>query len=99
VILDEIDTGVSGAAAHRVGELLARMARQRQVIAITHLPQIASKAGRHLLVSKAASGGHTRTAIEPLEHERRVEALARMLSGRKLTQEAMENARTLLKGG
>lgn len=98
VLFDEIDTGVSGEVADRVGDLLARMAQGRQVVAITHLPQIASKARQHLLVSKHGHAGGTRTAIDSLDHERRVEAIARMLSGRKLTKQALENARVLLKG-
>lgn len=96
VVFDEIDTGVSGEVADRVGSLMARMGRDRQVLAITHLPQIASKAGHHLLVSKRTEEEVVRTRIEPLDKERRVEAIAQMLSGRKLTKAALENARVLL---
>jgi len=96
VVFDEIDAGVSGEVADRVGELLAQMGRDRQVIAITHLPQIASKAAHHLLVSKSADGERVRTAIDPLAHEQRVEAIARMLSGRKVTEQALANAKALL---
>ncbi|HRD51104.1 MAG TPA: DNA repair protein RecN [Flavobacteriales bacterium] len=96
VVFDEIDTGVSGEVADRVGELLAAMGADRQVIAITHLPQIASKALHHLQVSKSAEGERVRTAINPLAHEERVEAIARMLSGRTVTAQAVENARALL---
>lgn len=98
VLFDEIDTGVSGETAHRVGILMARMARDRQVIAITHLPQIASKAGTHLLVTKDHAAEHVHSDIRPLDAEERVEALARMLSGKKPTKAAVENARELLKG-
>ncbi len=98
VIFDEIDTGVSGEVADRVGGLMARMGKQRQVLAITHLPQIASKAQHHLLVTKNDEGGVVRTRITPLDSERRVEAIAQMLSGRQLTKAALENARVLLKG-
>lgn len=98
VIFDEIDTGVSGEAAHRVGTLMARMARDRQVIAITHLPQIASKANTHLLVSKDHQAEHVHSDIRPLNSEERVQALARMLSGSKTSKAALENARELLKG-
>ncbi|MBS1547308.1 MAG: DNA repair protein RecN [Bacteroidetes bacterium] len=97
VIFDEIDTGVSGEVAHRVGALLKDMGRQRQVIAISHLPQIASKATTHLLVTKDQEAEHVRSGIRPLDAEERVEALARMLSGKKTTKAAMENARELLK--
>jgi len=98
VIFDEIDTGVSGETADRVGALMARMGAERQVLAITHLPQIAGKARHHLHVDKSTSRGRVRTSISPLHGERRVEAIARMLSGRQLTEAAMENARTLLEG-
>lgn len=97
VIFDEIDTGVSGETAHRVGALMARMAKDRQVIAITHLPQIASKAHTHLLVSKDHEAEHVHSDIRPLDAEERVEALARMLSGSKTTKAALDNARELLK--
>lgn len=96
VIFDEIDTGVSGEMAHRVGKLLQQMARQRQVIAISHLPQIASKAHTHLLVTKDHHAEQAESAIRILDGEERVQALARMLSGRKTTRAAIENARELL---
>lgn len=98
VIFDEIDTGVSGKVADRVGEVMARMARKRQVIAITHLPQIASKADMHLLVSKDHEAEVATTDIRPLLSEERVQALAQMLSGKKTTKAALDNARELLKG-
>ena len=98
VIFDEIDTGVSGEVADRVGSLMARMGTQRQVLAITHLPQIASKAQSHLLVTKDQEGDAVHTRISALDSERRVETIAQMLSGRKLTKAALENARVLLKG-
>lgn len=96
VVFDEIDTGVSGEVADRVGSLMARMGRQRQVLAITHLPQIASKAQQHLLVTKSANGESVLTRIAALDQQQRVEAIAQMLSGRKLTKAALENARVLL---
>lgn len=97
VIFDEIDTGVSGETAHRVGALLKSMAHQRQVIAISHLPQIASKADTHLLVTKDQDAEQVESRIRPLEVDERVEALARMLSGKKTTKAAIENAKELLK--
>lgn len=97
VIFDEIDTGVSGEVAHRVGSLMRRMAKDRQVIAITHLPQIASKADTHLLVTKDHEAEHVHSDIRPLDAEERVQALAQMLSGKKTTKAAVENARELLK--
>lgn len=99
VVFDEIDTGVSGEVADRVGTLMARMGDQRQVLAITHLPQIASKAHQHLLVSKHSLKNTVETRIEELGTEQRVEAIAQMLSGRKLTKAALENARVLMGQG
>ena len=98
VVFDEIDTGVSGETAHRIGSMLARMARQRQVLAISHLPQIASKADTHLLVTKDHEAEHVQSEIRSLDAMERVEALARMLSGKKTTKAAIENAKELLKG-
>ncbi len=97
VIFDEIDTGVSGEVADRVGGLMERMGRDRQVLAITHLPQIAGKAANHLLVTKQEKGARVTTSIQAVTEHERVEALAQMLSGRKLTKAALANARELLK--
>jgi DNA repair protein RecN (Recombination protein N) len=96
VIFDEIDTGVSGEVADRVGSLMASMGRDRQVLAITHLPQIASKGDHHFEVSKDGSDGPVRTRIRPLEREERVKVIARMLSGSTVTEQARENAMVLL---
>src|SRR5690606_21175507 len=97
VIFDEIDTGVSGETAHRIGTLLGRMAAQRQVLAISHLPQIASKADVHLLVTKDHDAEQVESIIRPLNAKERVGALARMLSGDKTTKAALQNARELLR--
>lgn len=97
VIFDEIDTGVSGETANRIGDLLARMGHQRQVLAISHLPQIASKADTHLLVTKDHEAEHVHSDIRPLNAQERIEALARMLSGKKTTKAALENAKELLR--
>ncbi|MBK9194665.1 MAG: DNA repair protein RecN [Flavobacteriales bacterium] len=98
IVFDEIDTGVSGETADRIGTLMARMGKQRQVIAITHLPQIASKADEHLLVTKTMDDKGTHTQMRFLDEEERVMAVAQMLSGRKTSAAALENARVLLKG-
>ncbi|MEZ4755427.1 MAG: DNA repair protein RecN [Flavobacteriales bacterium] len=97
VIFDEIDTGVSGEVADRVGSMMAAMGRERQIVAITHLPQIASKGAVHLDVSKETGEGMVRTRIRPLDQEERVRVIAQMLSGSKVTKQAQENARVLLK--
>jgi DNA repair protein RecN (Recombination protein N) len=98
VVFDEIDTGVSGEVADRVGALMARMGMVRQVLTITHLPQIASKAGTHLVVSKSRTEDVANTSIKAVLAEERVVALAQMLSGRKLSKAALDNARVLLEG-
>ena len=96
VIFDEIDTGVSGEVADRVGSLMTLMGRDRQVLAITHLPQIASKGHQHLLVTKHGTEDRVRTDLVELGAQERVQAIAQMLSGRKVTKQALENAKVLL---
>lgn len=97
VIYDEIDTGVSGLAAGRIGEKLRQTARGRQVICITHTAQIAAQADAHLLIRKNVTGERTYTEIEPLDEAGRVHELARMISGDKLTEIALANAREMLR--
>ena len=92
LVFDEIDTGVSGSAADRMGDLIAAMGADMQVFAITHLPQVAAKGGAHYLVTKAGAV----TSIRRIEGADRVREVARMLSGSRITEAALENARTLL---
>ena len=94
LVFDEIDTGVSGSAAERMGDMICSMGRDMQVLAITHLPQVAAKGDAHFLVSK--DGG--RSSIRQIAGEDRVAELARMLSGINITPEAIANARALLGG-
>jgi DNA repair protein RecN (Recombination protein N) len=82
IVFDEIDAGIGGRTAHAVGETLARLAERAQVLTITHLPQIASRAERHFRVEKVA-GDPTHTRIEPLDETERAEEIARMLGGRE----------------
>ena len=96
VIFDEIDTGVSGDIAHKMAELMSLMAKQMQVITITHLPQIAAKGAVQYRVSKNDEGGTTHTCVEKLSDAERVDEIARMLSGKNITTEARENAKSLL---
>lgn len=96
MIFDEIDTGVSGRMADRMGDMIGRMGRDMQIFAITHLPQVASKRGTHYLVYKEFGEGGARTCIRQIAGEDRVREVARMLSGSELTPEAMDNARVLL---
>lgn len=96
VIFDEIDSGVSGEVAEKLGKVMARMGQHLQVLSITHLPQIAALAPHHLLVAKEEGNAEYTTHIRTLTHEERIEEIAAMLSGSKLTQAAKEHARTLL---
>ncbi len=96
VVFDEIDSGVGGAAAIGVGRKLADLARDEQVLCVTHLATIAAQARRHYRVVKAVEGERTRVSIEPLEGERRIDELARMLSGQPQAREARDHARALL---
>lgn len=97
IIFDEIDSGVSGDIADRVGEIIAEMSENMQVINITHLPQIASKGGAHYLVYKTDENAATHTRIRLLNEEERVIEIAKMLSGKEMSDAAIQNARVLLK--
>ncbi len=97
VIYDEIDTGVSGLAAGRIGEMLHKTAGGRQVICITHTAQIAAQADTHLLIEKTVHDGRTYTQIRALDIPGRQQELARMISGDKVTPIALENAREMLR--
>ncbi|MBC6490299.1 DNA repair protein RecN [Flavihumibacter stibioxidans] len=96
LIFDEIDTGISGEASRQVGLIMKELAAARQVICITHQPQIAGKADRHLFVFKQAAGKTISTNIRELDREERITAIAQMLSGEKPTAAAMENAREMI---
>lgn len=96
IIFDEIDTGISGEVALRVGNIMERLSKHMQVIAITHLPQIASKGSTHFSVYKDEEGELTFTNIRQLHEEERVMELAKMLSGNKPGESAIQNARDLL---
>ncbi len=96
LVFDEIDTGIGGRAAEAVGRKLKALSRTKQVLCITHLPQIASFADRHFLIEKRESAGRTKTTVRPLEGKERVEEIARMLSGAKLTEASLKNAEQML---
>lgn len=97
LIFDEIDTGISGRTAQAVSEKMAAIATDRQLLCITHLPQIAAMADNHYLIEKATDGVKTITKIERLTEERSVEELARMLGGASITDAVLENAREMKK--
>jgi DNA repair protein RecN (Recombination protein N) len=96
IIFDEIDTGVSGEIAYRVGKIMKSMSADRQVFAITHLPQVAAKGDQHFLVYKDEKESGTRTEIKQLNKDERLVEIARMLSGEQTTDAALANARELL---
>lgn len=96
VIYDEIDSGVSGKAAGRIGEVLRQSARGHQILCITHTAQIAALADCHLLIQKNVSNERTYTEIHPLDENGRVEALARLISGDHVTELSRANAREML---
>lgn len=99
VIYDEIDSGVSGKAAGRIGEVLRQSARGHQILCITHTAQIAALADCHLLIQKNVTNERTYTEIHPLDTEGRVEALARLISGDHVTELSRANAREMLGTG
>ena len=99
VIYDEIDSGVSGKAAGRIGEVLRQSARGHQILCITHTAQIAALADCHLLIQKNVTNDRTYTEIHPLDTEGRVEALARLISGDHVTELSRANAREMLSTG
>ena len=96
IIFDEIDTGISGEIALKVGAIMEQMAQNMQVITITHLPQIASKKGKHFRVFKNDAGEQTSTGIEALHKDERILEVAKMLGGEQASAAAMEHAKELL---
>jgi len=97
LIFDEIDTGVSGSVADKMGSMICEMGKDMQVFAITHLPQVAAKGDAHYLVTKSSAEGRTITGIRSISGEDRIQEIARMLSGAQITAQARENAKALLK--
>ena len=97
LIFDEIDTGVSGLAAQRVAEKLAALAVRRQVLCVTHLPQIAAMADHQFLVEKEERGGRTYTRIIPLDRDGRKKELARLSGGGDITPTLLAGAEELLR--
>ncbi len=96
IIFDEIDTGISGETSTKVSNILHQMSGKMQVVAITHLPQIASRGDTHLLVYKNVANGQTRTHMKPLDTEQRITELAKMLGGEKPTEKMVETAKELI---
>lgn len=99
LIFDEADAGIGGAVAEVVGALMRRLGESRQVMCVTHLPQVAAKAHQQLAVSKAEAGGKVVSRVEPLDRAARVEEIARMLGGMEITATTRKHARELLASG
>ncbi len=98
MVFDEVDSGVGGRVAEMVGRRLRELGARRQVLCVTHLPQVASLAAQHLRVSKVTDGSSTRTIVRALNHEERIQELARMLGGVDITQKTLEHAAEMLEG-
>lgn len=96
MLFDEIDTGVSGDVAQKMGATLKKMGSEMQVIAITHLPQVAAKGGQHLKVVKRIEGDKTKTFVQELSDVERIEETARLMSGDEINAAALDNARALM---
>ena len=96
VIFDEIDTGVSGEVASKIGNHLKRMGENMQLMAITHLPQVAASGDHHYVVEKYDEKGKTKTTINELTKEERIDEVARLMSGEEINDAARTNALNLL---
>lgn len=96
LVLDEIDTGISGEVAMKLGSMMREMSRRHQVISISHLPQIAAKGDAHYFVFKDNSAAKTVTSIRALDHKERVEEIAKMIGGANPSKSALQNAKELL---
>ncbi len=96
MIFDEVDTGVSGRAAQKVAEKLHSVSQGKQVLVVTHLPQIAAMADTHFLISKAEKDGRTYTSVTPLDLEGRKEEIARLIGGAKITSNTLKSAEEML---
>jgi DNA repair protein RecN (Recombination protein N) len=96
IIFDEIDTGVSGEIAHKMGDIMKGMSSQMQVFAITHLPQIAAKGHQHYKVSKSVQGENTVSELQLLSKDERIVEIAEMLSGKNISESALTHANQLL---
>jgi DNA repair protein RecN (Recombination protein N) len=96
LIFDEVDSGVGGAVAETVGRLMKQLGRDRQVLAVTHLPQVAACADHHLVVAKQAQAKGVASSVAPVEGEKRVAEVARMLGGERLSGTTLAHAKEML---
>lgn len=97
MIFDEIDTGISGRTAQIVGEKILDLSSKRQIIAISHLPQIASLANNHILISKEDDGNYTISSSKNIKEDERTLEIARLIGGVDITQTTIKSAREILK--
>ena len=95
-LFDEVDTGVSGETAEKVGRKLTQMAKGQQVICVTHLPQVAAFANHHYLIDKAQSQGRAAMKVRLLKPEERTKEIARLISGEKITKTSLKHAEELI---
>ncbi len=98
IIFDEIDTGISGSVSSKMGEVMKNIAKNCQVITITHLPQISAKAEHHYLIYKQTQGNTTEMQIKLLDRQERIGELAKMISNENVTDAALKTAENLLNG-
>jgi DNA repair protein RecN (Recombination protein N) len=96
LIFDEVDSGVGGAVAETVGRLMQQLGRDRQVMAVTHLPQVAACADHHLVVAKQRQGAATLSSVAPVQAQARVAEIARMLGGERVSDTTLAHAREML---
>ena len=96
IILDEIDTGISGEAANKVADKIAEISLSTQVIAISHTPQVASRGDHHLLIEKSVSGGRTFASVKELGYEEKIKVIATLISGKNPTQKQLDAARDMV---
>ena len=96
IVFDEIDTGISGIAAQVVGEKLHNIAKKKQILCITHLPQIAANADTHFCISKNTDGSRTYTTIKKLEDKESINEIARLIAGSNITEMTIEHAREIV---
>ncbi len=99
MVFDEVDSGVGGSVAEMVGRRLQELGASRQVLCVTHLPQVASQADQHLRISKVSDGQSTRSGVDPLDDAERLDELARMLGGVEITQRTRDHAAEMLATG
>ncbi len=98
MVFDEVDSGIGGGVAEMVGRRLQEIGENRQVLCVTHLPQVASLADHHFRISKVSDGKSTRTGLQILGNDERIEELARMLGGVEITTKTLAHAGEMLAG-